>query len=150
MEFIVEYENLLICLQQKNIFVTNLIDYTKQLEVKAQAETVDYEDVLEKRQGCMSRIDKCDSMISSMLLEVSSKEQEKLRQVLDAAVTETECEDVLIPILAEVQKYKSGLKRLKELNDGVMIKTKQRHEEVKKNLARLRVNSGQQNMFTVK
>lgn len=76
------YDNIIICLEQKNLFITNIVNFTKQLEIKAQQDDVDFEDILLKRQDAMQRIDKCNQLINKELEETSVDEANIIKAII--------------------------------------------------------------------
>ncbi|MEG2814057.1 MAG: hypothetical protein RSA79_05595, partial [Oscillospiraceae bacterium] len=53
------------CLEQKNIFITNIINITNQIIVLSSQPIVNLENLLNERQNNMDRIDKCNALIES-------------------------------------------------------------------------------------
>lgn len=142
-----DYNNIKICLEQKNIFMTNIVNLTKQIEVKAKQEEIDFEDVLVKREENMQRIDKCNKLIDDNLKDLLSNEKEQVINALRGEIGE-ECQT---PILKEIsllaKNYSALLERAIELDKMARECTVNRYNETKQKLSEIRSNNAKQNMY---
>lgn len=66
---------LVMCLEQKVILLTNILDLTKQIEVQAAEEDAQLDALITQRQAAMGRIDKCCALIDQLLEELPEAER---------------------------------------------------------------------------
>lgn len=142
-----DYNNIKICLEQKNIFMTNIANLTKQIEVKANQEEIDFEDVLVKRQENMQRIDKCNKMIDENLKELSSIEKEQVVKALRGEVEGDYKTAILKEISLLSKNYTTLLERAIELDKIARECTINRYNETKQKLSKIRNSNSNQNMY---
>ncbi|MDP4108460.1 MAG: hypothetical protein Q8878_00395 [Bacillota bacterium] len=77
-------EILSVCMEQKVILLTKILDLSKQIEVKCKQETVLLEDLPEKRMCLLKRIEKCDALVKNALSELPLNEKERLSLIMAA------------------------------------------------------------------
>lgn len=77
-----EIDQIIVCLEQKEILLTKIMDLTKQIEVRCRQEHVVLEDLFEQREMFMKRVDKCDHLIAGQLREQSPEYRTRLQTLL--------------------------------------------------------------------
>ncbi|MEG0894841.1 MAG: hypothetical protein RSE93_03940 [Oscillospiraceae bacterium] len=75
-------EKIISCLEQKNIFLNNIINLTKQIQVKVTNDEIEFENIIQQRQNNMDKCDKCDDLIKSTLNEFPANQKQELAKVL--------------------------------------------------------------------
>lgn len=128
-------DKLILCFQQKNLFITNILNITKQLEIKTENEEVDFEDLLEKRGEFMSRIDKCTALEKATISSLDEDEKDAIKNIL--SFKECNHENGRLECLSSlVLTYDNTLRTLVVADKVAVDKLKARHA-----LARDKVNS---------
>ena len=123
-------ENIIICLEQKIIFIKNIVNFSKQLEVKSQQEDIDFEDVLTKRLQSMERIDKCDFLINRYLSESEDADDVvTIRGIISGNITATEPR--FNTVLEHAKEYREMLQRARTIDNNAISIVKERHCELK-------------------
>jgi len=102
-------ENIAICFEQKNLFMTKIINITKQLEVKSKQDEVDFENLLAERQECMNRIDKCNQAINSY---TDALENEIDKKVIKDFLSNSHVDFELYPQLQFLKEHSIRYKEL--------------------------------------
>lgn len=76
-------EQIIICLEQKVILLTKIMDLTKQIEVRCRQQEIRLDTFLEQRAVYMQRVDKCDALLRNLLETLEEDERQKLKAALD-------------------------------------------------------------------
>lgn len=128
-------DKLILCFQQKNLFITNILNITKQLEVKTENQEVDFEDLLERRGDFMGRIDKCTALEKATINCLDDSEKSDIINILSFKESAHENER-LAHLSTLVLTYDNTLKTLVVADKVAVDKLKVRHS-----LARDQVNA---------
>lgn len=125
-----DYEKILLCLEQKNLLMKDILNLTKRIEVKASQEEVILDGVLADRQNRIDRLIKCDKLISDEMASVDDESKSHLRDLLagktEVAIGETETKMVEL-----VNGTKAYLSRTLEIDKSAMAILQQKREEAR-------------------
>lgn len=141
-------KDILECLEQKKILMEQILNLTKQMEVQSLQESMNLSPLLEQRALLMQRVDKCNQLINTKLDEHTSSEQERLRAVLARQLPEESCtpdERSMMSLTAEITRL---FNRAASLNRSTTEILHAQYEDTKKNLASLKENGHQNELFT--
>ncbi len=141
------YDYIKICLEQKNIFMTNIVNFTKQLEVKSQQEEIDFEDILSKRKENMDRIDKCNVMIQDKLKDFPLEKQQLITDIINGITPAEQCQDEFVVLAELAANYRSMLNQALSLDKSATISATNRYHDLKGKLSELRNPGSQQNLY---
>lgn len=140
-------EEIRICLEQKSILLTQILNLTKQIEVRCNEPEVKLEHFLDQRGGLMQRVDKCNSLIASLLTQMPPEEQARIRSVLNMTIKENECSEEERAALKLVGKCNSLFQRAAALNQSASEAMKQQYEDVKSKIKETNPAGKGQSMF---
>lgn len=136
-----------ICLEQKIIFITNFSDLSKQIEVKSMQEDVIFDNLFERRQTCMERIDKCNALIDSTINDLSDLDKDTMLAVINCTMPDQDCPEELVELLTLTLRYKELLVIASESNKLALETFSSRHSELRNVLNTLRKGRPQTNMY---
>jgi hypothetical protein len=125
-----------ICLEQRTIFMTSICDITKQLQVKAAQDEIQFGDLLDTRQDYMNRIDRCNALIQSQLGQLEGDENRLMRSVLDGS-----CEDipeVFLPLKQQIEEYNRLLAATRVMDHEVIKLVQAKHTDLKERINAIR------------
>ncbi len=135
-----DYESILLCLEQKSIFATDVLNITKQIEVQSNQEELDLDELLEQRQSRIQRMMKCDELIQTKLSDFDKEEGEHWQQIIDGEQCEIEGKEQK-KAAAYVEAIGDTSKRIVTLQKSVMKNLRAQYEEAKENLTQLNKNN---------
>lgn len=141
-------QDILVCLQQKKILMEQILNITKQMEVQSLEETVDLDLLLEQRGQLMQRVDKCNLLIRSKTELQDSAEQERLRDLMSLQLEEETCSPDEKRALNLVSEINALFRQAAALNRSTMDLLLVQRENSKKQLAELKQQGEQNNLFT--
>lgn len=78
-----DYNTILICLEQKELFVKDILSITEHIEIEARKEEIHLDDLLAERQNRIERIKKCNEVIKNSLAELDDAERNRIKQLID-------------------------------------------------------------------
>ena len=142
-----ELEEVIICLEQKKLFITDVMDLTKQIEVQSNQEDMELDNLLEQRQAKIERMMKCDDLIQDKIGELDSQQQEHWEKIINGEQCSLENE-VEKKASEHVEVIKELTKRTVELQKIAMDNLKAQYEEARDKLSEIRKNNApNQNIF---
>lgn len=77
-------DQIIICLEQKEILLIKIMDLTKQIEVRSRQDKVFFEDFFKRRDTFMERVNKCERLITNLIAQLPQDQQERLKPLLNA------------------------------------------------------------------
>ena len=144
-----DFDAVIICLEQKKILITDILDATKQIEVQSAQEDVQIDNLIEQRQIKIQRIKKCDELIKEKLkfLDVTEKERWDKIVMCGECSLNNDDEKKAFELAGEI---KALFIRTAELDKKAKENLQMQYEEAKENMASLRKNTASTtNMFSV-
>ena len=145
----IDLESVIICLEQKKIIITDILDITKQIEVQSVQEEVQIDNLIEQRQIRIQRIKKCDDLIKEKLKFLDMTEKENWDKIVrcDECSLKNDEEKKAFELASEIKKL---FIRTAEIDRRAKENLQMQCEEAKENMARLRKNTASTtNMFSV-
>lgn len=139
---------LIVCFEQKNIFITNILDITKQLHVKTENDDVDFEDLLDKRGELMQRIDKCSALIKTTIDVLDDDNKAIIGRIL-AEEPPSDSDDRLVALHTLVCKYNAALHALTVSDKLTVESLKVRHSILKDKVNEARAGTLHQKMYNM-
>lgn len=131
-------DSLLECLEQKKLLLENIVDLTRQIEVRCLQPEIDLEDFLEKRGGFMMRVDKCERLITVLAQQLPDGQRERILQILSGdsdGYQLDENEQRLIAIQSDCHRLR---KQAEALDQAAHQALKAQYEDVKAHLQEVR------------
>lgn len=84
-------ENIIACLDQKIILLTQIWDLTKQIETRCMQADIELDNFLEQRGVFITRINKCNDLIARLTQKLPPEQQERMAQLLQTEVADENC-----------------------------------------------------------
>lgn len=125
-----DYEKILLCLEQKNLLMKDILNLTRRIEVKAAQEEVVLDAPLAERQNRIDRLIKCDKLISDEMASVDNESKAHLRDLL-AGKAEVAADENETKMVELVNSTKSYLSRTLEIDKSAMAILQQKREEAR-------------------
>lgn len=135
------------CLEQKEILLKRVMDLTKQIEVRTRQPDIILDDLLEQRVPYMKRVQKCDRLIASNIEQLEPEQQTRMKQVLNCEIPEAQCDAEELCIMKLVKSCNQILQRINVLNKSSYDAIKRQYDFVRDKLAELRKKGKTPNMF---
>ena len=142
-------EQLMVCLEQKVILLTKILDLTKQIEVRCKQSDIQLDNFLAQRSLFMERITKCDHLIANLIDRMPSDQQEHIRQLLKTATEERPCTADEKTILTLSKKCSSLKRRIVSIDSSARELLKANQDSIKEKLKSARANGQQQTLFHI-
>ena len=120
-----DIDQIIICLEQKKILLTKIMDLTKQIEVRCKQKTISLESLFEQREGLMRRADKCDRLNENQINQLPPEERAYMRSLLQA-------KDETPPRTEEEQKVLQLAKSCSYIRQKAMVIDQSANELLKK------------------
>jgi len=141
-------DEIVVCLEQKVILLTKVLDLTKQIQVRSKQSDIELDDFLEQRASYMKRVHKCNDLISSITEQIPPNEQKRFNQVLNSEIPEKECNDDELLVLDLTKKSTQLLQRTAFLDKSAYEAIKAQYNSVRDKLNQLRKEGKTPSMFT--
>lgn len=125
-----DYEKILLCLEQKNLLMKDILNLTRRIEVKAAQEEVVLDAPLAERQNRIDRLIKCDKLISDEMASIDNESKAHLRDLL-AGKAEVAADENETKMVELVNGTKSYLSRTLEIDKSAMAILQQKREEAR-------------------
>lgn len=140
-------KNILDCLEQKKLLMTESLNITKQLEVQSKQEEDEVSEIVDRRQILIDRMKKCDLLINKSLEEMEdSNNREQWSAVIADSEVKTDDE-----MLKKAVEYKSEINSLcsqiVDLNKSANENYKSALNRAKQNLIEYRKNNKGSSLF---
>lgn len=142
-------DSIIICLEQKRLFITDALNLTKQIEVQSNQEEFEIDSLLEQRQLKIERMIKCDELIEQNLEKFETAQASHWSELLkgDISKAKDEREQYACRLSKEIKELASKTLKI----EGVARENlKIQYEEARKNLSQQRKKApNNTNMFNV-
>lgn len=141
---------IVLCMQQKLILITSILNITKQIEVRCSQPEIELGNLLQKRQLFMGRIDKCNALISKLTDELPPKEKERMQQLLSGKAEETSCNEDELIILQSSQKFKDYLEQSIVLDTNATQSMRKQYDKMKITINKQRKAQGNKSIYNIR
>ena len=131
-------EQLILCLEQKVILLTKILNITKQIEVRSAQPEIKLDDFLEQRGVFIERLNKCNSLIKSIVSQSASEEKSRIKMLLNLQVSESNCNSDEEKILKLSKKCSELIKRTTDLDSVAHQRIKKERDELMEKINELR------------
>lgn len=138
---------IMVCLEQKEILLTQILNLTKQIEVRCNEPEVELEHFLDQRSLLMQRVDKCNDVIAHQLSELTPAQQSRSKLLLALKIDKQDCSDEERAALELVARCNSLFQRAAVLNKSANDEMQQQYKEVKEKIKQTHKVGKGQNMF---
>ncbi len=128
------------CLEQKKIFIKDILDITKQIEVQSRQEEMEMDDLVTQRQVRIDRLQKCDNLIDEKVKTLDKKQREKWEKLVVGKADGFDNDDEQ-KAFALMLSTKEMLERINTLDNKAKENLQEQYEEAKRQLAELRKNT---------
>lgn len=126
----INYEKILLCLEQKSLIMKDIMNLTKRIEVEVRQDDFELDGLLADRQNRIERIIKCDKIISDELGELEGDAKMHLRELLAGKADVIDNDDEL-KMVQFVSSVKSYLERTQEIDKTAMATILEKREEAR-------------------
>lgn len=140
-------QEIILCLEQKEILLTEILNITKQIEVRCDEPEVDLEHFLDQRAAFMARADKCDNLIESLVLQLPEEQQAVARQILNRKRDPKSCSESERKALLLAERCSVLFQRAAAMNWSALESLEKQRDEVKEHMKQVRRPSNAQKMF---
>jgi len=141
-------DEIVICLEQKVILLTKVLDLTKQIQVRSRQPDIELDDFLDQRASYMKRVHKCNELISSITEQFPLEQQERIERVLNSEVSEKECLEDELLILTLTKKSILLLQRTASIDKSAYEAIREQYNTVRDKLNQLRKEGKTPFMFS--
>jgi hypothetical protein len=131
-------EQLILCLEQKIILLTKILNITKQIEVRSAQPEIELEDFLEQRGVFIERLNKCNTLINSIISELPSAQKSRTKMLLNLQASESDCNSDEQKILKLSKKCSELIKRITDLDTVAHQRIKKERDELMEKINELR------------
>jgi uncharacterized protein YegL len=131
---------IIVCLEQKKIFIKDILDITKQIEVQSRQEKMEMDDLVTQRQTRIDRLKKCDNLIDEKVKTLDKNQREKWEKLVVGKADGFDNDDEQ-KAFALMLSTKEMLERINTLDNKAKENLQEQYEEAKRQLAELRKNT---------
>lgn len=141
-------ENIIACLDQKIILLTQIWDLTKQIETRCMQADIELDNFLEQRGVFITRINKCNDLIARLTQELPPEQQERMEQLLQTEVADENCgseeERHILKLSRECQAI---LHKAAVLDQSARNKIQAQCDELREKINQERKTENHENMY---
>lgn len=138
-------KEIMACLEQKVILMTQILNITKQIEVQCKQPEVNLENLLDTRGDLMERTKKCDHFIRVLAQQLDDDQKERIQQILNGSAVD--CSEEEQRAMDLVQQCSSLFDRAAILDRAANEAIKQKYEETKRILIDLKKSGKEHDLF---
>ena len=138
---------IIICLEQKEILLTKIMNLTKQIEVRCRQETISLENLFEQRDAFMKRVDKCDCLIANQINQLPLECQAQLRPLLLAKDEMSPCTEEEQRILQLAKSCFHIKQKALAIDQSANVLLKKRCDQIKEKINAISQKSNYTTMF---
>lgn len=150
LEAITVNEQIVLCVQQKLVLMTNILNLSKQIEVRCSQPEIELGNLLQDRKVYMDRIDKCNSLLSKLTSELPSDEKERVEHLLSGKAEPEDCSKEERSILQSVQKYNGYLQQAIALDKDASKFMQKQCDEMRANINKQRKTQENKAMYNIR
>lgn len=141
-------ENIIACLDQKVILLTQIWDLTKQIELRCTQDDIQLDDFLERRGVFIERINKCNGLIGRLTAELPPEQRERMTKLLSGKGTEKDCgSEKEKHILKLSREYRFILQKAAALDQSARDKLRKQCDELREKINQGRRTEGHDGIF---
>lgn len=140
-------KEILLCLEQKEILLTEILNLTKQIEVRCSEPEIDLDHLLEQRAPLIIRVEKCDRLIQNLVCELPEGEQSMAKSILSRSCDEDGLAEDQQKALRLAEHCETLFRRAAALHQFATESLKKRRDEVQEKLKQIRKPVNSQEMF---
>ena len=140
-------KEILTCLEQKVILLTEILNLTKQIEVRSKENDIELDNFLDQRGIYIVRVNKCDDLILSLSKSLPLEQQTRLQQILHAEYSEDECSKEELPLLKLSIECTELLQRTAVIDKSARDAIQEQCNELREKINLTRKNGNQQTMY---
>ncbi|MGX8702365.1 hypothetical protein [Caproiciproducens sp.] len=141
-------ENIIACLDQKVILLTQIWDLTKQIDLRCTQDDIQLDGLLEQRGVFIDRINKCNDLIGRLTAELPPEQRERVTELLNGKGTEEDCgSEEERHTLKLSKEYHFILQKAAVLDQSARGKLRKRCDELREKINQGRRTEGQDGMF---
>lgn len=140
-------KEILTCLEQKVILLTEILNLTKQIEVRSKEPDIELDNFLEQRGAYIVRVNKCDNLISRLSKELPAEQKNRLQQILHAELSQKECNDEELLLLNLSKDCTSLLQRAAVLDKSARDAIQEQCNELREKINQTRKDDNKQTMY---
>lgn len=124
-------EQIVLCIQQKLVLMTNILNLSKQIEVRCSQPEIELGNLLQDRKVYMDRFDKCNVLLSKLTAELPSAEKERMEQLLGGKTEPEDSSEEELSILKSIQKYNDYLQQAIALDKNATKHMQKQRDELR-------------------
>jgi len=140
-------KEILTCLEQKVILLTEILNLTKQIEMRSKERDIELDNFLEQRGAYIVRVNKCDDLILSLSESLLPEQQKRLQQILHSELSEEECSKEELPLLKLSIECTELLQRTAVIDKSARDAIQEQCNELREKINLTRKNGNQQTMY---
>lgn len=138
-------EEIMTCLEQKVILMTQILNITKQIEVRCNEPEVNLEHLLDLRGSLMQRAEKCDNLIFSLTDQLPPEQEDRVKSILNLTAKDlSENEQKASKLVGDANSLYQQAAALDQSANEAM---QRQYDETKSKLRELRKNGKGSNLF---
>lgn len=138
-------KEIMTCLEQKVILMTQILNLTKEIEVQCNEPEVHLEHMLEKRGELMERTKKCDNLIQVLAEQLPDEQKIRVQQILNQTADYRDSEEQhALELIRQCSDY---FERAAVLDRSANEAIKRQYEDTKKHLFELRREGNDGNLY---
>jgi hypothetical protein len=138
---------ILTCLEQKVILLTEILNLTKQIEVRSKEPDTELDDFLNRRGIYISRVNKCDHLILSLSQTLPAQQQERIRKILHDELSEQECSEEELVLLQLSNNCTALLQRAAVIDQSARDAIQAQCDDLREKINQARKNGNQSSMY---
>lgn len=127
-----------ICLGQKKILLTKILNITKQLEARSKQPHIRYDDLPQQRQIFIDRLRKCENLLSSYITGLSGMESIRVKKILSGGIRKCDCTQDEQEIYDCSDEIRSKLGNIVAMDNEILRNTKKERDKQQNKLKKLR------------
>ncbi|HEX3037504.1 MAG TPA: hypothetical protein VHO94_00735 [Oscillospiraceae bacterium] len=142
-------EQIVLCIQQKLVLMTNILNLSKQIEVRCSQPEIELGNLLQDRKVYMDRFDKCSTLLSKLTAELPSEEKEHMEQLLGGKAEPEDCSGEELSILKSVRKFNDYLQQAIALDKNATKHMKKQCDELRVTINKQRKTQENTSLYNI-
>lgn len=138
-------EEIMTCLEQKVILMTQILNITKQIEVRCNEPEVNLEHLLDQRGSLIQRAKKCDGLVFSLTDQLPPEQKDRIKSILSRTAQNLGEDEQKASKL--VEKADSLYQQAAALDQSANEAIQRQYDDTKSKLRELRKKGKGSNLF---